>query len=216
MSWGGHTRSLFSSLSCLCSRALFLRSSLPLTHALCVVFAYLLSSPLLFVWGTHTSSYSYACNLPPFSSSIQSFVLHSCRTSFLCVFSCIHRGGRRGDLATCIPAYGVRFPIDPSSSSRLGLVAFVFFRRPSLGVLAVCIHGMLCYLFFMSWTLCFLRRPRVSVSYCLLGSTRYLLYGARTLCFLRRPRVSVVFLMLSRHVTFALCLGLFVFCDAQE
>ena len=186
MFWGGHTRSFFFSLSCLCSRAMFFRSSLPLSHALCVAFAYLLTSPLLFVWGTHTSSYSYACNLPPFSSCIPSFVLHSCRTPFLCVFSCRHRGGRCGDLATCIPAYGVRFPIVSPSSSRLGLV--VFFFRPSLGVLALCIHGMLCYLCFMSWTL----------------------------CFLRRPRVSVVFLMLFRHVTFALCLSLFVFCDAQE
>ena len=98
----------------------------------------------------------------------------------------------------------------------LASLLFFFWRRPSLGVLALCIHGMLCYLFFMSWTLWFLRRPRVSVSYCLLGGTRYLLFGVRTLCFLRRPRVSVVFLLLSRHVTFALCLGLFVFCDAQE
>ena len=96
------------------------------------------------------------------------------------------------------------------------LASLLFFFRPSLGVLALCIHGMLCYLFFMSWTLCFLQRPRVSESYCLLGGTRYLLYGARTLCFWRRPRVSVVFLMLSCHVTFALCLGLFVFCDTQE
>ena len=63
------------------------------------------------------------------------FVLHSCRTPFMCVTTCRHRGERRGELATCIPAYGVRFPI----------VSFFFFpswplcffwRRPSLGVLA--------------------------------------------------------------------------------
>ena len=191
MFWGGHTRSLFFSLSCLCSRALFLRSSRPLSHALCVAFAYLLSSPLLFVWGTHTSSYSYACTLPPFSSSIQSFVLHSCRTPFICVFTCRHRGGRRGELATCIPTYGVRFPIVSFFFVPPWPRCFFFWRRPSFGVLALCIHGMLCYLFFMSWTLFFLRRPRVSVSYCLLGGTRYLLIGVRTLCFLRRPRVSV-------------------------
>ena len=147
-------------LPAFCSRASFLLSSRPLSHALCVAFAYLLSSPLLFVWGTHTGSYSYACNLPPFSSSILTFLSHSCRTPFMCVTTCRHRGA-------------------------------LFWRQPSLGVLALCIHGMLCYLFFMSWTLCFLRRPRVSVSYCLLGGTRYLLVGVRTLCFSRRPRVSV-------------------------
>ena len=124
MFWGGHTRSFFFSLSCHCSRALFPLLSLPLSHALCVAFAYLLSSPLLFVWGTHTRSYSYACNLPPFSSSIRSFVLHSRRSPFMCVFSCRHCGGCRGILATCFPAYGVRFSIVPPSSSRLGLVAF--------------------------------------------------------------------------------------------
>ena len=172
------------------SRASFLLSSRPLSHALCVAFASLLSSPLLFVWGTHTSSYSYACNLPPFSSSIQTFVLHSWRPPFMCVTSCRHRGERRGELATCIPAYGVRFPFVSFFYFPSWPLCF-FWRRPSLGVLALCIHGMLCYLFFESWTLCFLRRPRVSVSYCLLGGTRYLLVGVRTLCFSGRPRGSV-------------------------
>ena len=95
---------LLSFLSSLCSRALFLFTSLPLSHALCVAFAYLVSSPLLFVWGTHTSSYSYACSLPPFSSFIQSIVLHSCRTLFMCDTKSRHRGERRGELATGIPA----------------------------------------------------------------------------------------------------------------
>ena len=40
-----------------------------LSHAVSVAFAYPLSSPLLFVWGTHSSSYSYGCSLPPFSST---------------------------------------------------------------------------------------------------------------------------------------------------
>ena len=97
-------------LPAFCSRALFLFSSRPLSHSLCAAFAYLLSSPLLFVWGKHTSSYSYACSLPPFSSPIHSFVLHSCRTPLMCVTSCRHRVERRGELATCIPANGVRFP----------------------------------------------------------------------------------------------------------
>ena len=113
-------------LPAFCSRALFLFRSRPLSYALCVAFAYLLSSPLLFVWGTHTSSYSYACSLPPFSSSIQSFVLDSCRTPFMCVTMCRHRGERRGELATCIPAYGVRFPI----------VSFFFFPSWPLCFLA--------------------------------------------------------------------------------
>ena len=102
---------LLSFLPGLSSRALFLFTSRPLSHARCVAFAYLLSSPLLFVWGTHRSSYSYACSLPPFSSFILSFVLHSCRTLFMCDTKCRHRGERRGELATCIPAYGVRHPM---------------------------------------------------------------------------------------------------------
>ena len=216
MFWGGQTRSFFFSLSCLCSPALFLRSSRPLSHAVCVAFAYLLSSPLSFVWGTHTSSYSYACNLPPFSPSIQSFVLHSCRTPFMCVFTCRHRGRRRGELATCIRAYGVRFPIVSFFFVPSWPRCFFLLRRPCLGVLALCIHGMLCYLFFMSWTPCFLRRPRVSVSYCLLGGTRYLLIGVRSLCFFATPKSKCFCLMHCRHVTFALCPGLFVFCDAEE
>ena len=194
MFWGGHTRSFLFSLSCLCSRALFLRSSRPVSHALCVPFPYLLSSALLFVWGTHTSSYSYACNLPPFSPSFQSFVFRSCRTPFMGVFTCRHRGGRCGDLAPCIPAYDVRIPFVsfffvPSWPRCL---FFVFFwRRPSLGVLTLCIHCMLCYLFFMSWTLCFLRRPRVSFLFLNAFPSCYFRPLSWTLCFLRRPRVSV-------------------------
>ena len=95
---------LLSFLPALCSRALFLFTSLPLSHALCVAFAYLVSSPPLFFWGTHTSSYSYACSLPPFSSVIQSIVLHSCRTLFMCDTKCRHRGERRVELATGIRA----------------------------------------------------------------------------------------------------------------
>ena len=45
------------------SLASFLLPSCPLSHALCVAFASLLSSPLLFVWGTHTSSYFIQSNL---------------------------------------------------------------------------------------------------------------------------------------------------------
>ena len=71
---------LLSLLPSLCSRALFLFSSLPLWHALCVAFAYFVASPLLFVWGKHASSYSYACSLPP--SSSHSF----CRTLTLTLF----------------------------------------------------------------------------------------------------------------------------------
>ena len=192
MFWGGRTRSFFFSLSCICSRALFLRSSRPLSHALCVACAYLLSSPLLFVWGTHTSSHSYACNLPPFSSSIPSFVVHSCCTPFMCVCTRRHRRGRRGKLATCIPAYDVRFPI----------VSFFFVPSwPRCGFFSGVVLALACLLYafmacYATYSLChglfvFLRRPRVSVSYCLLGGTRYLLIGVRTLCFLRRPRVSV-------------------------
>ena len=51
---------------------------------------------------------------------------------------------------------------------------------------------MTCYLSFMSWTLCFLRRPRVSVSYCMHGGLCYLLVGLCTLYILRRPRVGVL------------------------
>ena len=59
---------LLSFLPSLCSPALFPFTSLPLSHALCVAFAYFVTSTLLFVWGTHTSSDSYACSLPPSSS----------------------------------------------------------------------------------------------------------------------------------------------------
>ena len=117
---------LLSFLPALCSRALFRFTSRPLSHALCVAFAYLLSPPLLFVWGTHTSSYSYACSLAPFSSSIQSFVLHSCRTLFMCDTKCRHCRERRGELATCIPAYSVRLP----------LASFLFFPSWPLCFLA--------------------------------------------------------------------------------
>ena len=142
MFWGGHSHSFFFSLSCLlfCSRAWFLFSSRPLSHALCAAFAYLLSSPLLFVWGTHTSSYAYACSLPPFSSPIHSFVLHSCRTP--CVDT-MWNAAANSPLAFLPTVSG--FLECLSFSSRLGLFAF-FWRRPSLGVLALCIHGMLCYL----------------------------------------------------------------------
>ena len=59
---------LLSFLPSLCSCALFSFTSLPLSHALCVAFAYFVTSPLLIVWRTHASSYSYACSLPPSSS----------------------------------------------------------------------------------------------------------------------------------------------------
>ena len=72
---------LLSFLPPLCSRALFLSTSLPFLHALCVAFAYFVTSPLLFVWGTHTSSCSCACNLPP--SSSDSFCSLAAR--YLCV-----------------------------------------------------------------------------------------------------------------------------------
>ena len=72
---------LLSFLPSLCSRALFLFTSLPLSHALCVAFAYFVTSPLLFVWGTHAGSYSYACSLPP--SSSHSFCTLTAR--YLCV-----------------------------------------------------------------------------------------------------------------------------------
>ena len=108
---GTHVHSSSPFPACFLFTCIVPPSARPLSHALCVAFAYLLSSPLLFVRGMHTSSYSYACNLPPFSSSIQTFVLHSCRKPFMCVSTCRHSGERRGELAICIPDYGVRFPI---------------------------------------------------------------------------------------------------------
>ena len=52
-------------------------------------------------------------------------------------------------------------------------------------------HPTQSYLFLPSWTLCFWRRPRVTVSYCMHGGVCYLLVGLCTLCILRRRRVGV-------------------------
>ena len=51
---------------------------------------------------------------------------------------------------------------------------------------------MSCYLFFMSWTPCFFRRPRVSVCCSCTHVTCYSFVVFRTLCFWRRPRACVL------------------------
>ena len=51
---------------------------------------------------------------------------------------------------------------------------------------------MSCYVFFMSWTPCFLQRPRVSVCCSCTHVTCYLFVVFRTLCFWRRPRACVL------------------------
>ena len=193
MFWGVHTRSFFFSLSCLLFVLVHCSSFRPVPCRMHFELPLPTSCPLLFcLFGartqapTPTHAICHHSHLPCFYS----FCTLAARLFFLCVSTCRHRGERRGELATCIPAYGVRLPIVSFFFFRSWPLCF-FWRRPSLGVLASCIHGMLCYLFIRSWTLCFLRRPRVSVSYCLLGGTRYLLVGVRTLCFSRRPRVSV-------------------------
>ena len=59
---------LLSFLPSHCSRALHSSSSLvtsPAACTFCCFGALLVTSRLLFVWGTHASSYSYACTLPP-------------------------------------------------------------------------------------------------------------------------------------------------------
>ena len=189
MFWGGHTRSFFFSLSCLLFVLVHCSSFRPVPCRMhsSLAFAYLLSSPLLFVWGTTQA--------PTPTHAICHHSLRPFKPSF-CTLAARHlcvspRVDTVGNAAANSPLAFL-----PTVSGRVvlflpALASLLFWRRPSLGVLALCIHGMLCYLFFMSWTLCFLRRPRVSVSYCLLGGTRYLLVSVRTLCFSRRPRVSI-------------------------
>ena len=173
---------LLSFLPSLCSRALFLFTSLPLSHALCVAFAYFLTSPLLFVWGTHTSFYSYACSLPP--SSSHSFCTLAAR--YLCVSPRIDTVG------------------NAAANSPLAF-------RPTRFR-----HPMESYLFFPSWILCFLATPK---------SKRVLMHAWRCMLFTRwfvdslysaTPKSRRVCLVHSCHATYSLCLGLFVFCNAQE
>ena len=193
MFWGGHTRSFFFSLSCLLFVLVHCSSFRPVRCGMHFVLPLPPSCPLLFyLFGARTPAPTPThaiCHhsLHPFSHSFCTLVARH-----LCVSPSVDTVGNaaaNSPLAFLPTVSG--FLLCLSFSSRLGLFPFFFWRRPSVWVLALCMHGMLCYLFFMSWTLCFLRRPRVSVSYCLLGGTRYLLVGVRTLFFLQRPRVSV-------------------------
>ena len=190
MFWGGYTRSFFFFLSCLLFVLVHCSSFRPVPCRMHFALPLPTSCPPLFcLFGacTQVPTPTHAvCHHSP-HPFIHSFCTLAAR--HFCVSTrvdTVWNAAATSPLAFLPTVSG--FLYCPSFLSSLGL--FAFWCRPSSGVLALCIRGTLCYLFFMSWTLSFLRRPRIIVSYCLLGGTRYLLVGAWTYCLMRRPRVS--------------------------
>ena len=162
--WGGHTRSFIFLLSCLLFVLVLCSSSRPVPCRMHLALPLPTFCPLLLcLFGARTQAPTpthAVCHHSHLSSN-HSFCTLAAR--YVCVTTSVDTVGNaaaNSPLAFEPTVSGILWCL--SYSSRLGL--FAFFRRPRLGVLALCIRDMLCHLFFMSWTRCFLRRPRVSVS----------------------------------------------------
>ena len=160
----GHTRSFIFFLSDLLFVLVLCSSSRPVPCRMHFVLPLPTSCPLLFcLFGARTQAPTpthAVCHHSHLSFN-HSFCTLAAR--YLCVTPSVDTVGNaaaNSPLAFQPTVSGILWCLSPSS--RLGL--FAFWRRPRLGVPALCIRDMLCYLFFMSWTRCFLRRPRVSVS----------------------------------------------------